>query len=122
MARGRRQGQALASWRRWSKMSGGCQYWTYVRREGGLTDAPRWLTAFLVLLQGPWSTRRDAHIRFLKLQVEMLKARRLGEKSSLAILAQVLCSRELDGLFDIRLANVAGFGMNRQQQEVKVLS
>ena len=32
-----------------------------------------WLTAFLVFLHEAWSTRRDAHIRFLKLQVEMLK-------------------------------------------------
>jgi hypothetical protein len=32
----------------------------------------KWLMALLVLLQEAWSTRRDAHIRFLKLQVEML--------------------------------------------------
>jgi putative transposase len=38
------------------------------------------LTAFLVLLQEAWSTRRDAHIRFLKLQVEMLKARLPGNR------------------------------------------
>ena len=36
---------------------------------------PRWLIALLVLLQEAWSTRRDAHIRFLKLQVEMLQSR-----------------------------------------------
>jgi len=35
---------------------------------------PKWLTALLVLLQEAWSTRRETHIRFLKLQVEMLKA------------------------------------------------
>ena len=36
---------------------------------------PNWLTAFLMLLQEAWSTRRDAQIRFLKLQVEMPKSR-----------------------------------------------
>ena len=35
----------------------------------------RWLIALLVLLQEAWSTRRDAHIRFFKLQVEMLQSR-----------------------------------------------
>ena len=34
-----------------------------------------WLTALLVLLQEAWSTRRDAHLRLLKLQVEMLRSR-----------------------------------------------
>jgi len=33
------------------------------------------LTALLVLLQEAWSARRDVHIRLLKLQVELLKAR-----------------------------------------------
>ena len=41
---------------------------------------PKWLMALLVLLQEAWSTRRDAHIRFLKLQVEMLKARLPGNR------------------------------------------
>ena len=41
---------------------------------------PKWLTALLVLLQEAWSTRRDAHIRFLKLQVEMLKERLPGNR------------------------------------------
>ncbi len=41
---------------------------------------PKWLTALLVLLGEVWSTRRDAHIRFLKLQVEMLKARLPGNR------------------------------------------
>jgi putative transposase len=41
---------------------------------------PRWFTALLVLLQEAWSTRRDAHIRFLKLQVEMLHARLPGNR------------------------------------------
>ena len=36
---------------------------------------PRWLNALLVVLQEAWSVRRDAHIRFLKLQVEILQSR-----------------------------------------------
>jgi putative transposase len=41
---------------------------------------PKWLTALLVLLHEAWSARRDAHIRFLKLQVEMLKERLPGNR------------------------------------------
>jgi putative transposase len=41
---------------------------------------PRWLTVLLVMLQEMWSTRRDAHIRFLKLQVELLKERLPGNR------------------------------------------
>ncbi len=41
---------------------------------------PKWLTALLVLLHEAWSTRRDAHIRFLKLQVEMFKERLPGNR------------------------------------------
>jgi putative transposase len=41
---------------------------------------PKWLTALLVLLHEMWSTRRDAHIRFLKLQVELLKERLPGNR------------------------------------------
>ena len=36
---------------------------------------PKWVMAMLVLLQDAWSTRRDAHIRVLKLQVQMLQSR-----------------------------------------------
>ena len=31
---------------------------------------PRWLNALLVVLQEAWSARRDARIRFIKLQPE----------------------------------------------------
>ncbi len=41
---------------------------------------PKWFTAFLVLLHELWSTRRDAHIRFLKLQIEMLQSRLPGNR------------------------------------------
>jgi len=41
---------------------------------------PKWLMALLVLLQEAWSARRDAHIRFLKLQVEMLQSRLPGNR------------------------------------------
>jgi len=41
---------------------------------------PKWLTALLVLLHEAWSARRDAHIRFLKLQVEILKERLPGNR------------------------------------------
>ena len=40
---------------------------------------PSWLMALLVLLQEAWSVRRDAQIRFLKLQVEMLQSRFPGK-------------------------------------------
>ena len=36
---------------------------------------PNWFVALLVMLKEAWSARRDAHIRFLKLQVEMLQSR-----------------------------------------------
>lgn len=45
---------------------------------------PKWLIALLVLLQEKWSARRDAHIRFLKLQVEMLQSRLPGNRVILA--------------------------------------
>ncbi len=41
---------------------------------------PKWLMALLVLLQEMWSTRRDAHLRFLKPQVEMLQTRLSGNR------------------------------------------
>ena len=41
---------------------------------------PKWLVAVLVMLHEMWSTRRDAHIRFLKLQVELLKERLPGNR------------------------------------------
>jgi len=41
---------------------------------------PKWLMAFVVLMQEAWSTRRDAHIRFLKLQVELLQSRLPGNR------------------------------------------
>ena len=41
---------------------------------------PRWLTAMFLLFQEAWSARRDAHIRFLKLQVEILQSRLPGNR------------------------------------------
>ena len=41
---------------------------------------PRWLSSLLLLFQEAWSARRDAHIRFLKLQVEMLRTRLPGNR------------------------------------------
>lgn len=41
---------------------------------------PMWLVALLVMLKEAWSARRDAHIRFLKLQVEMLQSRLPGNR------------------------------------------
>ncbi len=41
---------------------------------------PKWLTALFVLSREAWSARRDAHIRFLKLQVEMLQSRLPGNR------------------------------------------
>ena len=45
---------------------------------------PRWLMALLMLLKEAWSARRDAHIRFLKLQVEMLHSRLPGNRAILS--------------------------------------
>ena len=41
---------------------------------------PQWLMALLVLLKERWSTRRDGHVRFLKLQVEILRTRLPGNR------------------------------------------
>lgn len=41
---------------------------------------PKWFVTLLVLLQEAWSTRRDAHIKFLKLQIEMLQERLPGNR------------------------------------------
>ena len=41
---------------------------------------PRWLTALFLLFQEAWSARRDAQIRFLKLQVEILQSRLPGNR------------------------------------------
>ena len=45
---------------------------------------PKWLMALLVMLQEAWSARRDAHIPFLKLQVEMLHSRLPGNRAILS--------------------------------------
>ena len=45
---------------------------------------PKWLVALLVLLQEAWSARRDAHLRFLRAQVEMLQSRLPGNRVILA--------------------------------------
>ena len=36
---------------------------------------PRWTMALLVLLRERWSARRDAQVRFLKLQLEIVRSR-----------------------------------------------
>ncbi len=41
---------------------------------------PKWLTALFVLSREAWSARRDAHIQFLKLQVEILQSRLPGNR------------------------------------------
>jgi len=41
---------------------------------------PKWFVALLVMLKEAWSARRDAHIRFLKLQVELLRERLPGNR------------------------------------------
>ena len=41
---------------------------------------PKWLTALFVLSREAWSSRRGAHIRFLKLQVEILQTRLPGNR------------------------------------------
>jgi len=41
---------------------------------------PNWLVALLVMLREAFSARRDAHLRFLKLQVELMKARLPGNR------------------------------------------
>ena len=41
---------------------------------------PKWLTALFVLSREAWSARRDTHIQFLKLQVEILQSRLPGNR------------------------------------------
>ena len=41
---------------------------------------PRWLVALLAVLSEAWSARRDAQIRFLKLQVQVLQPRLPGNR------------------------------------------
>ena len=41
---------------------------------------PKWWMAMLVMLQEAWSSRRDAQLRFLKVQVEMLQSRLPGNR------------------------------------------
>ncbi len=41
---------------------------------------PKWLMTLLVVLQEAWSARRNAQIRFLKLQVEILRSRLPGNR------------------------------------------
>ncbi len=41
---------------------------------------PRWLSSLLLLFQQAFSARRDTHIRFLKLQVEILETRLPGNR------------------------------------------
>jgi hypothetical protein len=45
------------------------------RRIGAMW--PKWLTSVLLLMEA-WSARRDAHIRFLKAQIETLQSRLPG--------------------------------------------
>ena len=41
---------------------------------------PRWMMALLVLLRERWSARRDAQVRFLKLQLEIVRSRLPGNR------------------------------------------
>ena len=41
---------------------------------------PKWWMAMLVMLQEAWSSRRDGHLRFLKVQIEMLQSRLPGNR------------------------------------------
>ena len=41
----------------------------------------RWLSSLLLFFQEAWSARRDAQIRFLKLQVEILRSRLPGNRA-----------------------------------------
>ena len=41
---------------------------------------PEWLMALFVLLRERWSARRDGQIRFLRLQVEILRSRLPGNR------------------------------------------
>ena len=41
---------------------------------------PGWLNSLLLLFREAWSARRDTHIRFLKLQVEILQSRLPGNR------------------------------------------
>ena len=41
---------------------------------------PRWLMTVLMLFVKAWSARRDAQLRFLKLQVQLLRAKLPGDR------------------------------------------
>jgi len=41
---------------------------------------PEWLMGLLILLKERWSTRRDGHVRFLKIQLEILRSRLPGNR------------------------------------------
>ena len=45
---------------------------------------PHWLMTLLMMLAEAWSARRDAQVRFLKLQVELLRAKVPGGRVILA--------------------------------------
>ena len=55
---------------------------------------PRWMMALLILLRERRSGRRDAHIRLLRLQVEMLQSRLLGNRVISNTLAEANVSVE----------------------------
>ena len=61
-------------------MSGFCKYWTCGARLGGLIDAAKMVDGPAGRAAGGWSARRDAQIRFLKLQVEILQSRLPGNR------------------------------------------
>ena len=66
---------------------------------------PKWLTGLLVLLEEKWSARRDSHIRFLKLQVEMLQSRLPGNRVILSLTERsrlLNAGQELDHASSIR--------------------
>ena len=51
-----------------------------MRVQEARSMVPEWLVALLMLLKERWSKRRDAHVRFLKLQVEILRSRLPGNR------------------------------------------
>ncbi|NJO55958.1 MAG: transposase, partial [Rhodospirillales bacterium] len=70
----------LAIFRGWFIMSGFCEYLTCFVRFGRVKMGPRWVQVLLVLLSEHWSAHRSVQIRFLQLQIELLRDKLPGNR------------------------------------------
>jgi len=83
---------------------------------------PNWLVALLLMIQEAFSVRRDAHFRFMKLQVEMMKERMPGNRVILTPEERqrlMKVGAELGHTVHDVLSIVSGGTYRRWQREVK---